>query len=55
MDIVVNLFKTECPNKKSALRDMLTDVRHVADVLEIDFDDVLEGSLSVYHTEKEEN
>jgi hypothetical protein len=39
---------------ESAIRDLLTDLRHFCDQREIDFEDCLEGSLDVY-LEEEEN
>jgi protocatechuate 3,4-dioxygenase beta subunit len=39
--------------EQSALRDLLTDLRHVADDLNLDFDFALEGSREVYIEEKE--
>jgi len=38
---------------ESAIRDLLTDLRHYCDQHEIDFDDSLEGSLDVYLEEQE--
>jgi hypothetical protein len=38
---------------ESAIRDLLTDLRHYCDEHEIDFDDRLEGSLDVYLDEQE--
>jgi hypothetical protein len=38
---------------ESAIRDLLTDLRHLCDQHEIDFDDRLEGSLDVYQEEQE--
>ena len=38
---------------ESALRDLLTDLRHYCDQHEIDFEDCLEGSLDVYLEEQE--
>jgi hypothetical protein len=38
---------------ESAIRDLLTDLRHYCDQHEIDFDYSLEGSLDVYLEEQE--
>jgi hypothetical protein len=38
---------------ESAIRDLLTDLRHYCDQKQIDFDDSLEGSLDVYLEEQE--
>ena len=38
---------------ESAIRDLLTDLRHYCDQHEIDFNDRLEGSLDVYLEEQE--
>ena len=38
---------------ESAIRDLLTDLRHYCDEHEIDFDDSLGGSLDVYLEEQE--
>ena len=38
---------------ESAIRDLLTDLRHFCDQHEIDFEDCLEGSLDVYLEEQE--
>jgi hypothetical protein len=38
---------------ESAIRDLLTDLRHYCDEHEIDFEDRLEGSLDVYLEEQE--
>ncbi len=38
---------------ESAIRDLLTDLRHYCDQHQVDFDDRLEGSLDVYLEEKE--
>ena len=52
MDIVINFSETEAPSMQSAFRDMLTDARHAADMLGVNFDEAVEGSLCVYHEEK---
>jgi len=38
---------------ESAIRNLLTDLRHYCDQQQIDFDDSLEGSLDVYLEEQE--
>ena len=38
---------------ESAIRDLLTDLRHFCDQHEMDFDDTLEGSSAVYLEEQE--
>ena len=38
---------------ESAIRDLLTDLRHFCDQHEIDFDDRLEGSFAVFLEEQE--
>lgn len=38
---------------ESAIRDLLTDLRHYCDQHEIDFEGCLEGSLDVYLEEQE--
>ena len=38
---------------ESAIRDLLTDLRHYCDQREIDFEDCLEGSLDAYVEEQE--
>jgi hypothetical protein len=38
---------------QGAIRDILTDLRVVADTLGLDFDMAIEGSLEVYHLEQE--
>lgn len=39
---------------QSALRDILTDLRHEADSLGLDFHEACDGSYEVYHLEKQE-
>jgi len=46
---------TGADDKQSAFRDLLTDLRHVADHLEVDFNFALDGSYEVYLQEKGEN
>lgn len=44
----------ECHNKQFALRDLMTDLRHVTDRLGLDFHKACDGSYAVYLEEKEE-
>ena len=60
-DDTMNVLETTIENygtagetsTESAIRDLLTDLRHYCDQHEIDFDDSLEGSLDVYLEEQE--
>jgi len=40
-------------SKQTALRDLLTDLRHVSHDLGLDFEDAAEGSEEVFHEEVE--
>jgi len=48
------LAKAEDITEQSALRDMLTDLRHVAEEMGLDFDFAVEGSEEVFAFEGEE-
>jgi len=48
---IITAYGEEAPDFQASLRDMLTDVRHVACFLELDFDFAVEGSGEVYHLE----
>ena len=45
---------TIATNTESAIRDLLTDLRHICDQRIIDFDDCLEGSLDAYFQEQKD-
>lgn len=49
-----NYASNEGTTKQSALRDILTDLRHAAEELELDFDFAVEGSGEVFLIEKDE-
>ena len=44
----------ECDDMQCALRDLLTDIRHIADKKELDFSRACDGSYEVYLQEKDE-
>lgn len=46
-------FAHEPGDRRPALRDMLTDLRYLADQYGIDFDDVVDGSGAAYEEERE--
>jgi len=50
-DIVDNFAKCEGTNLQSAFRDMLTDARHVAAIMGVDFEAAVDGSACVYAEE----
>jgi len=45
-------YEYEDCDKQSSLRDLLTDVRHLSDDLNLDFNKALRGSYEVYLEEK---
>lgn len=50
--ILAAISRTEGAEPQSALRDLLTDLRHVADHLKLDFAMATDGSYDVYLEEK---
>ena len=55
LDLITAFIKSDtgADDNQCAYRDLLTDMRHVADILGVDFNFALEGSLEVYEQEKE--
>ena len=55
LESAIEKYATDCETTtESAVRDLLTDLRHYCDQHEIDFDDRLEGSLEVYLEEQDD-
>ena len=48
------ITNVEGTTEQSALRDLLTDLRHAANELGLDFEFAVEGSCEVYLIEREE-
>ena len=53
-ELIVNTHIADGSTLQSALRDILTDLRHVAETIDLDFDLAIEGSEEVYHEEMED-
>ena len=51
--MICGLAERNETERQSALRDLLTDVRHATDHLGLDMHEALEGSYEVYLQEKE--
>lgn len=54
-ELVQQFADNEAPSIQSAFRDLLTDMRHVADHLGVDFFFAIDGSYEVYLEEKDQN
>jgi hypothetical protein len=48
---LVEVARVEGTRNQFALRDLLTDLRHIANDMGLDFSDAIVGSEEVYHTE----
>ena len=48
---LMEVVRVEGTCEQFALRDLLTDLRHIANDMDLDFDDALVGSEEVYHME----
>jgi len=53
LNIINAIEVREGTSKQSALRDVLTDLRHIADREGLDFDLAVEGSAEVHAEERE--
>lgn len=51
LDVFANNLGTESENAESVIRDMLTNLNHLADKCELDFDDLVERAKRTYHDE----
>jgi hypothetical protein len=51
-DMIIGTAAIEGTTEQCALRDLLTDVRHVVDELGLDLHEALDGSYQVYLEEK---
>jgi hypothetical protein len=51
-DMIIGTAAQEGTTEQCALRDLLTDVRHVVDELGLDLHEALDGSYQVYLEEK---
>jgi len=54
VSLLYGTSQREGTSKQSALRDLLTDVRHAADYLGLNFDDAVKCSENVFDAEKHE-
>jgi hypothetical protein len=54
LDAVLKRYETEGATKQCALRDLLTDIRHLSDANQLDFYQALDGSYEVYCEERRE-
>jgi hypothetical protein len=52
-DMIREIAQTQGTNPQGALRDMLTDLRHIAQQENLDFDFAVQGSAEVYEEEQE--
>jgi len=54
LEVVLKRYAAEGATKQCALRDLLTDIRHLSDANELDFFQALDGSYEVYCEERQE-
>ena len=52
--LIFGVAEKEGTERQFALRDLLTDLRHAADALDLDFFKAMDGSYQVYLKEKAE-
>jgi len=52
--LIYGIAEREDTERQEAMRDLLTDIRHAADHLGLDFDDAVVGSGEVFENEVEE-
>lgn len=50
--LIYGIAERETTEKQCAMRDLLTDLRHAADHLGLDFDDAVVGSGEVFEEER---
>ena len=53
IDLIQEVAKEQGTDEQGALRDILTDFRHISDAYGLDVDKACEGSLEVYEEEVE--